>query len=75
MSNSRITGYNIQVATNSSFTKGKKSKYVKGYSKESKKITKLKAKKTYYVRVRTYKKTDNVTLYSGWSAVKKVKTK
>ena len=42
-------------------------------------VKKLKAKKTYYVRVRTYKNVKvgkkTVKLYSGWSKVKAVKTK
>lgn len=45
----------------------------------SKKISKLKAKKTYYVRIRTYKtvKVDgkSTRIYSDWSKVKKVTTK
>ena len=42
-------------------------------------VKKLSAKKTYYVRVRTYKNVKvgkkTVKLYSGWSKVKAVKTK
>ncbi|MFR8616242.1 MAG: fibronectin type III domain-containing protein [Anaerostipes hadrus] len=34
-------------------------------------IKKLKKKKTYYVRIRTYKKASGKTYYSGWSSVKK----
>ena len=36
---------------------------------------KAKKKKTYYVRIRTYKKVSGKTYYSGWSSVKKVKIK
>ncbi|MBO5994775.1 MAG: fibronectin type III domain-containing protein, partial [Firmicutes bacterium] len=61
--------------TNKAFTKNKKSVKVAGYSKVSKKITGLKAKTTYYVRVRTYKKIGRTTYYSPWSAVKNIKTK
>ena len=75
MSTERITGYQVQVATNKAFTKNKKSVKVAGYSKVSKKITGLKAKTTYYVRVRTYKKIGRTTYYSPWSTVKSVKTK
>ncbi|MCR4709620.1 MAG: hypothetical protein K5653_05125, partial [Clostridiales bacterium] len=53
MSTERITGYQVQIATNKGFTKNKKSVKVAGYSKVSKKFTGLKAKTTYYVRVRT----------------------
>ena len=42
-------------------------------------IKKLKSKKTYYVRVRTYKTTKvngkTTKVYSSWSKVKTVKTK
>jgi len=38
-------------------------------------VKKLKAKKKYYVRIRTYKKVNGKTYYSGWSKVKNVKTK
>lgn len=55
----------------------KKSKIttVKGYKATSKTVKKLKAKKKYYVQVRTYKKTSSGTLYSSWSKIKKVKTR
>lgn len=35
----------------------------------------LKSKKTYYYKVRTYKKVNGVTIYSSYSTPKKVKTK
>ena len=75
MSSSRITGYQIQLATNSGFTKNKKLVKVTGYSKVSKKITGLKSGKKYYVRIRTYKTIDGTPYYSPWSAVKTVTTK
>ena len=74
MASTRITGYQIQLATNSKFTKGKKSVTVSGYSKISKKVTGLKAKTTYYVRIRTYKTVSGTKCYSKWSAKKSVKT-
>ena len=48
---------------------------VNGYNSGSKKIGKLKKKKTYYVKIRTFMRVDGKTYYSGWSGVKKVKTK
>lgn len=75
MSTSRITGYHIQLATNSKFTANVKNVYVKSYSKKSKKIKKLKKKKKYYVRVRTYKTISGTKYYSNWSKVKSAKTK
>ena len=75
MSSARITGYQIQYALNGKFTKSKKTVNVKGYKTTSKTIKKLKAKKKYYVRVRTYMKTGGAIYYSPWSKVKSVKTK
>jgi len=67
MSKSRITGYQIQIATNTKFTKNKKAKTVKGYKKTKVKFKKLKRNKKYYARIRTYKKTKAGTYYSPWS--------
>ena len=39
------------------------------------KVKKLKAKKKYYVRVRTYKTVKGKKVYSSWSKVKNIKTK
>ena len=75
MSKSRITGYQVQIATNKSFTKGKRTKTVKGYSKLSKTFKNLKGGKKYYVRVRTYKVVYGVKCYSKWSKVKSCTTK
>ena len=67
---SSITGYQIQYSTNSKFKKGNKSIKIKSAKTVSKKITKLKAAKKYYVRIRTYKGKK----YSKWSKVKSIKT-
>ena len=75
MSKTRITGYNIQYCTSKSFGKTKKSVYVKGYKKTSKRIKGLKTGKYYYVRVRTYKKVSGSRYYSAWSKSWKVKIK
>ena len=74
MATARITGYQIQYSTKKNFKSGNKTVTVKGYNVGSKKITKLKAKTTYYARIRTYTKVGKKTYYSGWSAVKSVKT-
>lgn len=66
---SNITGYQIQYSTNSKFKKGNKSIKIKSAKTVSKKITKLKAAKKYYVRIRTYKGKK----YSKWSKVKSAK--
>ena len=66
---SGITGYQIQYSTNSKFKKENKSIKIKSAKTGSKKITKLKAAKKYYVRIRTYKGKK----YSKWSKVKSAK--
>ena len=71
----QTSGYQIMYATNSKFTSGKKTITVSSNKTISKKITKLKAKKKYYVKVRTYKKVGSTKYYSSWSKVKTVKTK
>lgn len=71
----QTTGYQVMVATDKNFKKNVKKTYVKGYSKTSYKMTKLKAKTKYYVRVRTYKTVKGVKIYSDWSKPKSVKTK
>ena len=38
-------------------------------------LKKLKAGKTYYVRIRTYKKVGKTTYWSAWSAAKTAKVK
>ena len=75
MSKTRITGYQIAYSARKSFSSGTKMIKVKGYSKTSKKIGKLKSGKTYYVKIRTYKVVKGKTLYSPWSKAKKTKTK
>ena len=73
--NTAGNGYQIQYATSKKFAKGNKTKTISKNKTTSYTIKKLKKKKTYYVRIRTYKKVSGKTYYSGWSSVKKVKTK
>lgn len=68
-------GYEVQYSTVKNFAKNKTLVKVKGTKATSKKISKLKAKKTYYVRVRTYKKVGKKLYYSGWSKTHSVKVK
>ena len=75
MSKSRISGYQIQLATDKKFTKNKKTVNVKGYKNTSRKVTKLKGGKKYYVRIRTYKAVGGTKCYSPWSGVRTVTTK
>ncbi|MGN0527987.1 MAG: fibronectin type III domain-containing protein, partial [Eubacterium sp.] len=70
----QVTGYQIQYSTSSKFTSPK---YVTVSSNKttSKTISKLKSKKKYYVRVRTYKTVSGTKYYSSWSKAKSVTTK
>lgn len=74
------TGYQLQYSTSSSFGKKTTKTVTIGNIKTiSKTVTKLKAKKNYYVRVRCYYKVKynnkTQTLYSSWTVTKKIKTK
>ena len=70
---SKAKGYQIQIASNKKFTKGKKTKTL---SKTTYSFKKLKKNKYYYVRVRAYVYNSNhKKVYGSWSAVKKVKIK
>ena len=75
---SQTTGYQILYSTSKSF-KNPKKVTVSNRAATSKTITKLGAKKKYYVKVRTYKKAKyngkTVNIYSAWSNAKSVKTK
>ena len=73
--NSDVTGYQIMYSRNKAFKKGKKTVTVNGAGKASKKIRNLKAKKKYYVKIRTYKTVNGVNYYSPWSKAKAVRTK
>ena len=71
----QTTGYEIQIALNSKFTKSKKLYKITKNKIVSKKLTKLKARKKYYVRIRTYKTVSGEKYYSAWSKTMIVKTK
>lgn len=71
-----VTGYEIWCSTSKSFAK--KATVKKKVSKAkttSLTVKKLKAKKTYYVKIRAYNKAGGKTSYSKWSVAKRVKTK
>lgn len=73
--NTAGNGYQIQYSTSKKFAKGNKTKTISKNKTTSYTIKKLKKKKTYYVRIRTYKKVSGKTYYSEWSSMKKVKIK
>ena len=70
----KADGYQVQYSTDKKFKKNVKSVNV---SKKSTKATvkKLKKRKTYRVRVRSYKKINGKKYYSGWGKMKSVKVK
>lgn len=68
-------GYQIQYSTDSKFKSGNKTVTVNKNSTTKKTISKLKAKKKYYVRIRTYKTVGKQKYYSDWSKSVKVTTK
>ena len=75
---SQVDGFQIQYGTSKKFS-GAKTVYVSKSAATSATIKKLSAKKTYYVRIRSYKKASvdgsSKKLYSKWSNVKSKKTK
>ena len=72
---SGVKGYQIQYSSNKKFKKNNKSVTVTKQKKTKATVKKLKSKKKYYVRVRTYKTVNGKKIYSSWSKVKSVKTK
>jgi hypothetical protein len=81
--NNAVTGYQVQYAANKAFTKKVKKITIRKKSVTTAKTKKLKKKKKYFVRVRTYKKVQKVkddivytrTYYSGWSKIKSARVK
>lgn len=75
----QTSGYQLAYSTSKKFAKKVKTTTVSKNGTVKKTVKKLSKKKTYYVKVRTYKTVKSgkktIKLYSGWSAEKKVKTK
>lgn len=75
----QTSGYEVAYSTDKKFAKSVKTSTISKNTTVKKTVKKLSAKKTYYVKVRTYKTIKvgkkSVKIYSGWSAVKKVKTR
>ena len=72
---SGVKGYQIQYSSDKKLKKNNKSVTVTKQKKTKATVKKLKSKKKYYVRVRTYKTVNGKKIYSSWSKVKSVKTK
>ena len=71
---SKVSGYKVVYATNKKFTKPK-SVTIKSNKTTTKTIKKLKSKKTYYIKVRSFRTVKGKRIYSAYSKVKKVKIK
>lgn len=72
---SGVEGYQIQYSSDKKLKKNNKSVTVTKQKTTKATVKKLKSKKKYYVRVRTYKTVNGKKIYSPWSKVKSVKTK
>lgn len=72
--NKRVTGYQISYSMSSDFA-GEKIKTVKKNKTVKLILKKLKKKKKYYVRIRTYKTVGGKKYYSAWSKAKTLKIK
>jgi len=65
-----VDGYEVQLSLKKNFNKIAKKTTVKGGSKASVTIKKLKKGKKYSVRIRSYKTVNGEKIYSDWSKVK-----
>ena len=70
----QTTGYQIEYSADETFASGSKRKRITDPAKTSYTIKKLKRKKLYYVRIRTYKKVGKKRYYSKWSKPKMIRT-
>lgn len=66
---SGVKGYQIQYSTSKNF-KNAKTVNVSGSNSNSKTISGLTKNKTYYVRIRTFKKISGANRFSAWSSAK-----
>ena len=70
---SGVSGYEVSYSTDKKFKKAQTKTVTTTKNKVT--VKKLKAKKTYYVRVRAYTTSGKTKLYGAWSTAVKVKTK
>jgi len=68
------SGYQIRYSTKNNM-KGAKTTSIKNAKTISRKITKLKSGKEYYVQIRTYRMVSGKKYYSAWNSIKSVKSK
>ena len=70
----KATGYRITYARNKKFTKGKKNVTI-GKNKTTKRTIKKLKKKTYYVKVRAFKKVGKTKIYGSYSKARKCRVR
>lgn len=68
-------GYQVQIARNKKFTKGKKTLFINKNKKTKKIFRKLKKNQKYYVKVRAFTKSSAIKKYGKFSKVKSIKVK
>ena len=73
--NETAQGYELQCATNKSFTKNVKTLTVTKQNTKKKTVKKLKGGKKYYFRIRAFITINGTKYYSDWSKAKKAKIK
>ncbi|MDR0817288.1 MAG: Ig-like domain-containing protein [Clostridiales Family XIII bacterium] len=73
--NSKYSGYQVLIAKDKKFKKGKKTITIKSGKTKSTTVKSLKKKTTYYVKIRAYKTVNGKKLFGAYGKVKKIKTK
>ena len=71
----KATGYQVVIAQNKKFKKGKKTALIRKNKTTSRTFKKLKSRKNYYYKVRAYKQVGKTKIYGSYSKVKKVKVR
>ena len=71
----QISGYEVAYSTSSKFAKKATKSVTVNKGKTAKTIARLKGKKRYYVRIRTYMSVKGKKYYSSWSKAKSIMTK
>ena len=69
----KATGYQIVIAQNKKFKKGKKTALIKKNKTTSRTFKKLKSRKNYYYKVRAYKQVGKTKIYGAYSKIKRIK--
>ena len=71
----KATGYQVVIAQNKNFKKGKKTALIKKNKTTSKTFKKLKSRKNYYYKVRAYKQAGKTKIYGAYSKAKRIKVR